>query len=146
MDLGRARTGLAVSDPTCTIAQPLGLLPGADTPAFTGELERLVAEYGAERVVVGIPRTMDGRMGAMAQWAEGVRRRCERELDIPVDARDERLSTVSAERALREAANSRKRDKTRPVDSAAAAVVLQAYLDELRFRAAGHAIGKQNTP
>ena len=92
-----------MSDPTQTIAQPIDLLPGADAPTFVEELGGVVAEYEAERVIVGIPRTMDGRMGEMARWAEGIRRACERGLSVPVEGRDERLSTVSAERAMREA-------------------------------------------
>ena len=112
-----------MSDPTQTIAQPLDLLPGADAPTFVAQLGGVVAEYEAERVIVGIPRTMDGRMGEMAHWAEGIRRACERGLS------DERLSTVSAERAMRDAGGS-----SSPPDSIAAAVVLQAYLDELRIR------------
>ena len=75
LDLGKARSGVAVSDPTQTIAQPLDLLPGADAPTFVEQLGGVVAEYEAERVIVGIPRTMDGRMGEMARWAEGIRRR-----------------------------------------------------------------------
>ncbi len=119
-----------MSDPTQTIAQPLGLLPGADEALFVERLGSVVAEYGVERVIVGIPRTMDGRMGEMARWAEGVRRACERGLSVPVEGRDERLSTVSAERVMREGGSSS------PPDSVAAAVVLQAYLDEQRSRGA----------
>ena len=133
LDLGKARSGVAVSDPTQTIAQPIDLLPGADAPTFVEQLGGVVAEYEAERVIVGIPRTMEGRMGEMAQWAEGIRRACERELSVPVEGRDERLSTVSAERAMREAGG-RKGGITSPSDSIAAAVVLQAYLDEQRLR------------
>ena len=131
LDLGKARSGVAVSDPTQTIAQPVDLLPGADAPTFLAQLGGVVAEYEAERVIIGIPRTMDGRMGEMARWAEGIRRACERELPVPVEGRDERLSTVSAERAMREAGG----EMSSPPDSVAAAIVLQAYLDERRLRA-----------
>ena len=131
LDLGKARSGVAVSDPTQTIAQPVDLLPGADAPTFVEQLGNVVAEHEAERVIIGIPRTMDGRMGEMARWAEGIRRVCERELPVPVEGRDERLSTVSAERAMREAGG----EMSSPPDSVAAAIVLQAYLDERRLRA-----------
>ncbi len=125
---------MAVSDPTQTIAQPLGLLPGADAPTFVAQLGDVVTQYEAERVIVGIPRTMDGRMGEMAQWAEGIRRICERALSVPVDGRDERLSTVSAERVMREAGGRRKTGISSPADSVAAAIVLQSFLDEQRLR------------
>ncbi len=140
LDLGKARSGVAVSDPTQTIAQPLDLLPGADEPTFVERLGGVVAEYEAERVIVGIPRTMDGRMGEMAQWAEGIRRACERGLSVPVEGRDERLSTVSAERVMRDAGR-RKGGFSSPSDSVAAAVVLQAYLDEQRLRGGGTRAG-----
>ena len=135
LDLGKARSGVAVSDPTQTIAQPIGLLPGADAPTFVSALGGIVSEYEAERVIIGIPRSMDGRMGEMAKWAEGIRRICERELSVPVEGRDERLSTVSADRAMRESRGGRKGGSSTPPDSVAAAVVLQAYLDEQRLRA-----------
>ena len=70
LDLGTVRSGLAVSDPTQSIAQPLAVLSSTDTEAFISEIAQYVADYDAERVIVGIPRTMDGRMGEMARWAE----------------------------------------------------------------------------
>ena len=136
LDLGKARSGVAVSDPTQTIAQPVDLLPGADRPDFVVRLGEIVAEYEAERVIVGIPRSMDGRMGEMAHWAEGIRRACENSLPVPVEGRDERLSTVSAERVMRESGTKRNSENASPPDSVAAAVILQAYLDEQKIRAA----------
>ena len=103
-----------MSDLTQTIAQPIGLLPGADAPTFVSALGGIVSEYEAERVIIGIPRSMDGRMGEMAKWAEGIRRVCERELPVPVEGRDERLSTVSADRAMRESRGGRKGRSSTP--------------------------------
>lgn len=77
---------------------------------------------------------MDGRMGEMARWAEGIRRQCERRLSVPVEGRDERLSTVSAQRVMRESDGKRGRQHSDREDSVAAAIVLQAYLDERRLR------------
>ncbi len=134
LDLGTVRSGLAVSDPTQSIAQPLAVLSSTDTEAFISEIAQYVADYDAERVIVGIPRTMDGRMGEMARWAEGIRRQCERRLSVPVEGRDERLSTVSAQRVMRESDGKRGRQHSDREDSVAAAVVLQAYLDERRLR------------
>ena len=134
LDLGTVRSGLAVSDPTQSIAQPLAVLSSTDTEAFISEIAQYVADYDAERVIVGIPRTMDGRMGEMARWAEGIRRQCERRLSVPVEGRDERLSTVSAQRVMRESDGKRGRRHSDREDSVAAAVVLQAYLDEQRLR------------
>ena len=134
LDLGTVRSGLAVSDPTQSIAQPLAVLSSTDTEAFITEIAQYVADYDAERVIVGIPRTMDGRMGEMARWAEGIRRQCERRLSVPVEGRDERLSTVSAQRVMRESGGKRGGQHSNREDSVAAAVVLQAYLDERRLR------------
>ena len=134
LDLGTVRSGLAVSDPTQSIAQPLAVLSSTDTEAFITEIAKFVVDYDAERVIVGIPRTMDGRMGEMARWAEGIRRQCERRLSIPVEGRDERLSTVSAQRVMRESESKRAGQQADREDSVAAAVVLQAYLDERRLR------------
>ena len=134
LDLGKARCGVAVSDLTQTIAQPVDLLPGTEDPSFIDRLGSVVTDYTAERVIVGIPRTMDGRMGEMARWAEGVRRACERALRVPVEGRDERLSTVSAERVQRDTGGRGREGAPNPQDSVAAAVILQAFLDEQRLR------------
>ena len=143
LDLGTVRSGLAVSDPTQLIAQPVAVLDSADTEAFVAEVAKYVADYDAERVIVGIPRTMDGRMGEMAKWAEGIRRLCERRLSVPVEGRDERLSTVSAQRVMRGSDGKRGSQRSNREDSVAAAVVLQAYLDERRLRQGSDPQGNQ---
>ena len=132
LDLGTVRTGLAITDPTQTIAQPLAILDSRDLDHLKDEILSYVEGYEAECVVVGIPRSMDGRRGPMAKWAEGIRRQLADYLSVPVEGWDERLSTVSAERALHDAGVSDD-DLCARRDSAAAAIVLQGYLEHLRI-------------
>jgi putative Holliday junction resolvase len=133
LDLGTVRTGVAVSDPTQTIAQPLAILDSRDLGRLKDEILRYVEGYEVERVVVGIPRSLSGKRGPMAHWAEGVRRQLAAYLPVPVDPWDERFSSLSAQRALHDAGVSD--DGLCPrTDSAAAAVVLQGYLEHRRIQ------------
>jgi putative holliday junction resolvase len=129
IDLGTRRIGVAVSDPSGTLASPYEVVERRPDDAAThAELARLVEEAGAELVVVGVPVSMDGteRSAALAARAEIEALRAR--LAVPVETVDERLSTVSAHRAL-QAAGVRSRGRRTTVDKAAAAVFLQAWLD-----------------
>lgn len=128
LDVGDVRVGLAVSDPLGYTAQPSGFLPRRPEARFLASLRAMVAERGVTRLVVGLPLLMSGERGARARDAEAVAALLERELSLPVDLWDERLTTVQAERALREGAWSGAERKRR-VDAVAAAVLLQSYLD-----------------
>jgi len=129
VDLGTRRIGLAISDPTGTLATPLAVLARASKPALDhAAIVSTALEEEAARIVVGLPRSLSGSDGPAARL---VRDEVE-ELrgvagdDLPVDLYDERFSTVTATRQLREAGRRRVRDS---VDAAAAAVILQSYLD-----------------
>ncbi|MBE3590322.1 MAG: Holliday junction resolvase RuvX [Firmicutes bacterium] len=131
LDVGDRTLGVAVSDPFGWTAQSLGTLRRTrDERDFEAVLE-LVRRYGAERVVVGLPRNMDGTEGPRAlrtrRFAEALRRR----LPVPVEEWDERLTTVQAERALLDADVSRAR-RRRVIDGMAAALILQSYLERRR--------------
>lgn len=134
LDPGKTRTGIAISDPLGTFATPLTTLPTEDGRLFA-TLQELVQSQGVERIVVGVPRSMSGRRGPQAYWAEGFRRRLAEAVPVPVEPWDERLTTVEADRVLRE---SRLADDPACYrrDAVAAALVLQAYLDHLRLRQA----------
>jgi len=134
IDFGQKRIGIAVSDATGTLARPLATLSrraGRRPPLAA--LEQLAREHEVERLVAGLPLDLQGREDA---WCAEVRSACDRlaeRLEIPIQYVDERLTTVQAQRALREAGGSRaaRRDRER-IDSAAAAVILQSWLDGRR--------------
>ena len=132
LDLGSVRTGVAVSDPTRTIATPMKILVGdANDAGFAERIRDLVAAHDVERVIVGIPRSLNGKLGPMAHWAEGIRRHLTTELSVPVDVWDERFSSDEAARRMRNSGTS-SRNVRGQLDSAAAAVILQEYLEAQR--------------
>ncbi|WP_376789300.1 Holliday junction resolvase RuvX [Thermoflexus sp.] len=133
LDLGEKRIGVALSDPTRTIARPLVVLPRTSRRAVVEALRRLIAAHEVEAIVIGLPRSLSGAEGPQAQWVRREAEALARQLPVPVVWWDERLSTVTAAtyRALRGA---RRRD---PLDAEAAAVILQDYLEAQRAAAAG---------
>ena len=121
LDYGRARTGVAVSDPTGTIARPVGVVPGTDV----AQIVQLIEEHGVERVVVGLPLTLRGERGPQAVETEAFIARLRSRCSIPILTEDERLTTSIARRMP---TTSRRRSTTSD-DSQAAAVLLQTFLD-----------------
>jgi putative pre-16S rRNA nuclease len=119
LDYGSARTGVAVSDPTGTLARPLCVVQRAGTEAGLSELARLVREEEAERVVVGLPLTMRGTHGEQAAETELFVAALRRVVDVPVVLYDERFTTDLARRTGGSA----------PLDAAAAAHLLSSYLE-----------------
>jgi putative holliday junction resolvase len=128
LDHGTQRVGLALSDPSGTLAQPVGYWPLEPFGAFVDRLRGLLMEREVALIVVGMPRNMDGSYGPAAQRVEefvGVLRSA---LTVPVRTWDERLTSVQANRLLIEGGMRRAKRKQK-VDSVAAAVLLQSYLD-----------------
>ena len=135
VDVGTVRVGLALSDPTGTLASPLETLRRAKSRSDIDRLAALVLEHEVTEVVVGEPVHLSGASGASAQDASDYAQElADRIPDVPVILIDERLSTVTAANHLREGGiDSRKQ---RPViDQAAAVVILQQFLDSRRPRA-----------
>ena len=99
LDFGSARTGVAVSDPTGTIARPAGVVERAATDEGLRRLAELVRDEEVERVVVGLPLTMRGERGEQARATEEFVERLRAAVDVPVDLFDERFTTDLAERA-----------------------------------------------
>jgi putative Holliday junction resolvase len=131
VDPGSKRVGLALSDPTATIAQALTTVPAEPFSTLAFRLAQLARRHDAERIVVGLPRRLDGTSGPEAVAARGLAEAIRRESGLPVELVDERLSTVAAERAL--IADGVRREKRRlSVDRVAAALMLQAHLDRRR--------------
>jgi putative Holliday junction resolvase len=119
LDYGSARTGVAVSDPTGTVARPLGVVAAAGSPAGLARLAELVAAEGAERVVVGLPLTLRGERGVQAAETERFVASLRSVVDVPVETWDERFTTVLASAAPRSDAAE---------DARAAAHLLESYL------------------
>jgi len=127
LDLGDARIGVAISDEARRMAVPLGTVR-TGAPADVRAIADLVREHGVTLVVVGHPLLLSGKAGERAHHAERFAAAMGETLDVPVLLQDERLSTVEAERALRESGTTG-RDLRRTIDRLAATVILQAWLD-----------------
>jgi putative Holliday junction resolvase len=131
LDLGERRIGVAVSDRSGITAVPHTTLQrsgDADADADRRAIARVVAELGAERVVVGLPLSLDGTSGPAARAAEAEAHALAAVLPVPVELVDERFTTVTANRSLA-GAGVRGRDRRRKVDEVAATVLLQTWLD-----------------
>ena len=131
VDLGSRRIGLALSDPTGRVAIPHAVIDRSGDPAV--DRRKILAdarEAGASRVVVGLPLSLSGDTGpaarAVLEEVDALRALAGEE--VTVETHDERLTTVIAEQGMREARVPR-RTRRRTVDSAAAAVMLQSYLE-----------------
>ncbi len=136
-DLGTVRTGVALSDPTQTIATPSDRpAKGVDTKGFVEQIRDMAEADAVERVIVGIPRSLDGKRGPMAHWAERIRRELANALTVPVDPWDERFSSNEAAHRMRTGGAS-SRDMRGRLDSAAAAVILEDYLNARRLERPG---------
>ncbi len=132
VDWGTRRLGLAVSDPTGTLASPHGIVERGDDPDADRRAVLAAARaVGATRIVVGLPRSLSGREGASARAAraEAAGLAALAGPDLPVELHDERFSTRTA-RAAR--ATRRRTARRAPLDDAAAAVMLQSYLESRR--------------
>ena len=128
LDVGDKRTGVALSDSMGMIATPLTTIQAGDEDELATAVMALITEHGAEQVVVGMPLTLAGEMGSQAKRTGHFVRHLKGLTALPVKMLDERLSTVEATRRMREAGTRRKKVREN-IDAAAAAVVVQAYLD-----------------
>jgi putative holliday junction resolvase len=130
LDLGDARIGVAVSDDDRRMAVPVGTIH-TGAPADLKAVAKLVDEHAATVVVIGLPLSMSGERGPAATKASAFADALRSFLAVPVELQDERLSTVEAERGLREAGVTG-RERRHVVDRTAATVILQAWLDANR--------------
>jgi putative holliday junction resolvase len=129
IDFGRARIGLAISDELRFLAHPLETIP-ADKNSLK-KIADIIRDRKIEKVVVGVPRHMSGELGESANEALEFATKLRAQSSCVVETWDERLTTVAAERALREAGK-RTRNTRHIVDQVAAQMILQAYLDRER--------------
>jgi putative Holliday junction resolvase len=130
LDIGARRVGVAVSDPLGWTAQGLPTLARENDPQLIEAVRRITRELDVERVVIGLPRNMNGTVGPQAKKALAFAEALRAALQLPVETWDERLTTVAAERSLAEGGlDGRKR--RRSVDRVAAQLILQGFLDSL---------------
>jgi putative Holliday junction resolvase len=118
LDYGSARTGVAVSDPTGSLARPLCVVERAATDAGLARLRELISEQAAERVVVGLPLTLAAERGEQARETERFVEALRVATDVPVELFDERFTTDLAQRG-----------GSAPEDARAAAHLLSSYLE-----------------
>jgi putative holliday junction resolvase len=135
LDVGQARIGVAASDVSEALASPHSVIRRTSNAAAFDAVARIVAETGAELVVVGLPVSLDGTLHGQAQSVQTFAEKLRRRLPVPLVFADETLSTWRAEELLRASGVRPERIRER-IDAAAAAVILQEYLDARRKRAA----------
>lgn len=122
LDFGSARTGVAVSDSTGTLATPVGVVERAASDTGLARIAELVASHDAERVVVGLPLTLRGERGRQAQETEAFVEALRTRVEVPVETFDERFTTSLAQQTGGRASE----------DAVAAAHLLQGWLERAR--------------
>ena len=128
LDHGSKRIGVAVSDETKTIAQPLEYIPAEPFADFLARLKQLLVEKEISLVLIGLPRNMDGSHGPAAQKVDAFAGVLKTAITVPVKMWDERLTSTMANRILIQGGVRRDKRKKK-VDKMAAAILLQSYLD-----------------
>lgn len=131
VDLGTVRTGIAVSDPSGLLAAPVGTVTQRDLERLAEQVAQTAQEQAAVEIVVGHPRNMDGTRGESARRAEQFAEKLRDLTGLPVSLWDERMTTVSAIGILNQT-NTRGQKRKAVVDTVAATIILQDYLDYKR--------------
>ncbi|MFC1901574.1 Holliday junction resolvase RuvX [Chloroflexota bacterium] len=126
LDVGDSRIGVALSDPLGILASPLTIINRTEEQADIEALADIVRRNEVGRIIIGLPLSMDGSMSWQAEKTKAFALALGGRVEVPVEFRDERLTTVSAKRLVREA---RKTGRGTRYDAAAAAIILQGYLD-----------------
>lgn len=131
LDIGGARTGIAVSDRTGRIASPVKVLPAAEVESVARTFRMVLEDYEPDVIVCGLPQTMAGEEGPQALRIREAAGRISQATGLPVEFIDERLSSTEAKRILREQGLSEKQMRGK-VDMVSASLFLQAWLDSQR--------------
>lgn len=131
LDIGRKRTGVAVSDATGTVASPVKVLPSEEVFASSSSFRRILEDYEPDLLVAGLPVSLDGTENEHAVWVREMAEKVAEAAGLPLELADERLSSAEAKRIMREQGMSEK-DMRGKLDMVAASVFLQAYLDSRR--------------
>lgn len=127
VDLGDARTGLAVCDKTEFLASPIGVIHDTNIDSVAEKVAVAVREYEVSEVIIGHPINMNGTLGPRAQLCEEFAKNLEKMIDVPVKLWDERATTVTAHNILN-MTDTRGKKRKNVVDAVAATVILESYL------------------
>src|SRR5512136_2288311 len=136
LDIGEKRIGVAVGDESGTLARPLTTIVRASKRQDFERIARLVTEQSVERIVAGYPRSLSGDEGPQAQRVRRYVEALAAALPVPVELWDERYTTVEATQRLAQSSRHRSRDRGQ-LDAAAAAIILQDYVDAHRSPSVG---------
>lgn len=128
IDFGTRRIGLALSDPTGTLASPLPYLENTDPREVAANLKKLVETHAVETIVIGLPRNMDGTFGPAAEKVRKFITQIQPHLPAQIMTQDERLTTAQASRDLSQM-GLRQKELRKKVDSSSACLILQQFLD-----------------
>ena len=129
LDIGDRRIGVALSDPEGILASPFTIINRQDDSLDIKAITDIISQQQVGQIVVGLPRSLDGSLGKQAERVKEFTQKLCSHTQVPVEHRDERLTTVMAERLKRAAGSKKSRKKARH-DAQAAAIILQGYLDE----------------
>ncbi len=129
IDYGKARIGIAISDALGILATPLGNIEEKHFPTQVEKTLKVIFEHKPQKVIVGLPKNMDGTVGESAEIAKEFGQRLS-ESGVEIMYRDERLSTVSAHKIMNEVGMRGSGKRRKIVDTISAVVILQSYLDE----------------
>jgi putative Holliday junction resolvase len=127
IDFGDSRIGIALSDPLGIMATPHTIITRMEEEKDIAAIVDIIQQNGVGKVVIGLPISMNGTLGMQAEKVKAFTENLSKNIDVPVEFQDERLSTVTAKNLVRE---SRKTDRKTRYDAAAAALILQSYLDD----------------
>ncbi len=131
IDWGERRIGLSISDPSGILVTPLPFIENKGKDASLEKIKKIVEEYHVERIVMGIPKDINGELGKKAKNYKKIGDKIEKETGIPLDFFDERYTTQLAERILRE--HPKKKTKRKELkDSLSASIILEGYLERLK--------------
>ncbi len=130
LDVGDRRIGLALSDSGGILASPLTIIEHTTVTADIEAILKIAKEREVERIIVGLPRLMNGDIGPQAKKVQIFAEAMRSKTAIPLEFRDERLTTVTAVR-LKQETSSKKKNRNLRYDAMAAAVILQDYLEEM---------------
>ncbi|MFC1986807.1 Holliday junction resolvase RuvX [Chloroflexota bacterium] len=132
LDIGDKRIGAALSDVLGILASPLTIIDRRDDEEDIEAIIGIINQYQVKQIVAGLPRSMNGSIGKQAEKVETFVQKLCNHTEVPVEFRDERLTTVLAKR-LMQAANTKKTRRKARDDAVAATLILQSYLDETRL-------------
>ena len=135
LDIGDRRIGVAISDAEGILASPNTIITYNDDKEAIDSIIEITKKQEIGQIVVGLPRALDGSLGVQAEKVQAFVQKLSQVTGVPIEFRDERMTTLLARRLMRDASEKKSIKRKTLDDAAAAAVILQAYLDEKRVPA-----------